>query len=392
MRITIIVLLATIALASCQDKSSNNRFTVTGTIIDGEAKKIYLEEVPASSMQPILVDSAELDKNGKFTLHAEPEESIIFNLRLDKNMYPVASVINDNRSVDIKVRLSKENQQFAESYEVSGSEGTKQMRDFMVAFNGDLQKIFVKSGQVDSLRDAGTADSLLLPLETEKEEIAGRIMNYSLEAFDKATDPALLLFELGYYQSTANGAGFGLKPLGNDQVEEIVAKGAKKFPAHSGIASVNNSLQQQKQKAMTASWIGKEAPDFSMPDVNGKEVKLSSFRGKYVLVDFWASWCRPCREENPNVVSAYQQFKAKNFTVLGVSLDRPDGKEQWINAIKADKLDWTHISDLKFWDSKVIPLYHFEGIPFNVLVDPKGIVVAESLRGKGLADKLSEVL
>jgi peroxiredoxin len=137
-------------------------------------------------------------------------------------------------------------------------------------------------------------------------------------------------------------------------------------------------------------WVGKQAPEISLPDTEGKVISLSSFRGKYVLVDFWASWCGPCRRENPNIVEAYNKFKESNFTILGVSLDK--NPEAWKKAIIDDNLSWTHISDLKYWQSEVVPLYGFQSIPFNVLVDPAGKVIAENLRGSALEDKLSEIL
>ncbi len=175
----------------------------------------------------------------------------------------------------------------------------------------------------------------------EQKAMAEKIKKYSEEALSKPTILHLTLFELGYYQSTANGSGFGLQPLSNDQVNEIVNRTAARFPSHQAIAAIKSSLDQQKNKVVAGSWVGKEAPDFSLPDVNGNQVKLSSFKGKYVLVDFWASWCGPCRIENPNVVKAYNQFKNKNFTVLGVSLDRPGQKDKWLKAIEDDQLTWT---------------------------------------------------
>ena len=138
--------------------------------------------------------------------------------------------------------------------------------------------------------------------------------------------------------------------------------------------------------------IGSLALEFTQNDTLGNPVALSSFRGKYVLVDFWASWCGPCRQENPNVVNTYHKFKDKNFTVLGVSLDRPGQKERWLKAIHEDNLTWTQVSDLQFWNNAVAVQYKVQSIPQNFLVGPDGKIVAKNLRGSALESKLCELL
>jgi peroxiredoxin len=174
------------------------------------------------------------------------------------------------------------------------------------------------------------------------------------------------------------------------------ADAQKLLPLFNGLsATARNSKTgkafRDKLDIAARTGIGKEAMDFTQNNPQGKPVKLSSFRGKYVLLDFWASWCGPCRAENPNVVSVYAKYHPKGFDILSVSLDRPGDKDKWLSAIQGDKLTWTHVSDLQFWNNAVAKEYGITSIPQNFLIDPNGKIIGKGLRGDELTKKLSEI-
>lgn len=171
-----------------------------------------------------------------------------------------------------------------------------------------------------------------------------------------------------------------------EQVDSLFAQVPPE--ARTGPTAIQLAKKLEKQRKLS---IGLIAPSFTQADTSGLPVSLQSFRGNYILIDFWASWCRPCRDENPSFVKAFEKFKDKGFHILSVSLDQPDGKGKWLKAIHDDQLNWTHVSDLQYWDNAVAAEYSIESIPQNFLLDPRGKIIAKNLKGKVLEKMLGEI-
>lgn len=228
------------------------------------------------------------------------------------------------------------------------------------------------------------------PEEKKKDE---SFMKGLTERYEKASDAKIALQKKFIKENPGSFFSLvALKDVAGPSMDVAVIEPIYKGLSENLRKSTGGQEFAKEIEASRATSIGAVAPAFTQNDTNDKPVSLADFKGKYVLVDFWASWCGPCRAENPNVVTAYNEYKDKNFTILGVSLDQPGKKDAWLGAIKADGLAWTQVSDLQGWKNSVAAQYGVKGIPQNFLVGPDGKIVAKNLRGEGLHKKLKELL
>ncbi len=347
------------------------------------APRVVLEEMPfGKNGRPVLLDSAVLNgKEGSIELKGNGREEGIYQVVVENG--PLLLLVNDASAIDVETDLARRDN----AYTVNGSDASSKLQNFITRYDEDAAVISDVFAEIDSLRQFGGTDSLLIAATNRKNQAITKLNDYLKAFIGKSDDPALTLFVLG----------MGSRSFQPDEFERMLGASVIKFPQYGALAQLKTMYEMEiaQQQAETAShkqsmWTGKQAPELALPSTTGKTVSISSFRGKYLLVDFWASWCGPCRHENPNVVKAYNEFKDKNFTVLGVSLDNQ--KAPWLKAIKDDQLAWTHISDLQMWNSVAVQTFGFDGIPYNILVDPQGKVIAEGLRGDELESKLKEVL
>lgn len=272
---------------------------------------------------------------------------------------------------DAKVSGSKEN----DLYKKFSQKGNEAQKKIMDELNGKYGKEFVMNRNPDT---SSARYKQLLKDYYHLSDSTQKVQVESLKQFIKANPGVFTsVFVLNNYATT----------MDLNELENLYASLSPKYKETKSGRSIASVIEARKITA-----IGKIAPDFTQPDTIGNAVKLSDFRGKYVLVDFWASWCGPCRAENPNLVKTFNQYKDKGFTVLGVSLDQPGKKEAWLAAIHKDELTWTQVSDLKFWDNEVAVLYGVKAIPANLLLDKEGKIIAKDLRGADLEKKLAEVI
>ena len=369
-------------LNGCKDEEPGS-FTISGTLKNSPGKVVYAEESIIATGEKKLKDSAGVGEDGKFSMNVKATEEGVYNLRLQNEVAPFATIINDGKKINIDADFKKQ----SDFYSVSGSKASEVIHDYLAKLSEMQRDKFNISMRVDSIRQNRGDSMLAESLIAKQKDISDQLKTYTQQTIQQSDKASLSLFVLATYQSMANTPNYRMNGFTTDELIGLLNEMLNKFPDRTDIAGIRNSVESQRVKTI---WVGKQAPEISLPDTEGRTVTLSSYRGKYVLVDFWASWCGPCRRENPNVVEAYNQFRNKNFTILGVSLDRE--KAAWQKAIVDDNLNWTHISDLKYWQSEVVPLYQVGGIPFNVLVDPDGKVIAENLRGSALEQKLQEVL
>lgn len=351
-------------------------FTIEGTVAQlQKPAKVYLK---IRKGDDAVLDSASV-KDGKFMFKGTIKEPAMASLLMEVSesqpdmprtmKRDILPLFLDNGVITITVKDS------ISKAVVKGSRANDAYEDL----NGMLKDVTarIRSLQAEYRQLYMSKDEEgMKKLEPRFDELEAKEKSIMRNYLDKNPGSPIAMYALNQY------AGYEINPA---EVEPVFRKLDKKVKRSDAGKAFVIRLDAAKRTA-----VGQPAIDFSQTGADGKAVSLNSLRGKYVLVDFWASWCGPCRQENPNVVKAYSKFKEKGFEILGVSLD--DKKDKWLAAIQADNLSWIHVSDLKGWKNAAAELYSIRAIPQNLLIDPQGIIIAKNLRGEALESKLVEVI
>ena len=322
--------------------------TLSGKIKKARGKMIYLQHNNGNKV--VSIDSSKINFFGKFKLQTEVAKDDFYQVTIDKKEIQLLLL-----KAGQKVKLKSSNDFSNKNYTVSGSEDSKLIQEFMVVkTNKDISKDSLKTFAQNFIETNASSLVVFVALNDAKD-----------------VKKAITVSEKGIGKSYPNSNYHN--------------------SLKSALQQITKAEQAQKQaQKQTKGGVGTLAPELNMVSPEGKLITLESLRGKYVLIDFWASWCGPCRKENPNVVKLYNQYKDKGFDVYSVSLDK--NKSSWIAAIKKDNLTWpSHVSDLKGWGSKATGLYGFRGIPYTVLIDKEGKIIATRLRGAALENKLKQL-
>lgn len=358
--------LALMAFFSCggNESSQDGKVQITGKIENAPEGILVLTRFTDS--RPQILDTLEVGSNGEFSYELEVATPTFYELNFFGQRAVKLALFKENVSV---------NYNFSDpsSLQIEGSSDSKEMlklEKLMEEYQSTVNKLNEQYYEAMSKNDSETIKRIQMEAMALESQQAEKVKE--------------MISSMG--NSFASLAAIGLLNPKNDFpfIDELVTRLNTNYPGTSSIMQMKYQLDE-----MRALSVGQTAPDFELPDPSGQPVKLSDLRGKYVLIDFWAAWCKPCRQENPNVVKLYNQYKDKGFEVFGVSLDRT--KEDWVKAISDDKLTWTHVSDLKYFNSAAAELYKIDAIPATYMIDPDGKIIAKDLRGPSLENKLAEL-
>lgn len=361
--IHIFIVIAVFAMSSCSNKPG---FEIEGTVQGAENKMVFLEKITG---QAIVIDSFQIGANGKYKFVGSTEKPGIYRLNFG-NVRALDLLLDNSAKVEVNIDANMS----MDEYEVKGSEASLKIKEINKILYDTYKQVQALQNEYASLQEDKEAEQKVKVLEQKYQEAMDNQVK-TIKAFTEKDNGAIIDFYAVSYLNIDENYDF---------IKSIVDK-------HKADIAKSEYTQQYADKFATYAnlAIGNVAPDIVMNDPNGKEIKLSSLRGKVVLLDFWASWCGPCRQENPNNVKLYKQYKDKGFEIYGVSLDKK--MEDWTGAIMQDQLTWIHVSDLKFWNSSAAAAYKVEAIPATFLLDKDGKILAKNLRGEELSAFLKKL-